>query len=151
MPALKPATGIARLVFNGTLESTPTAMVWHIQGGITPVAWSQNDLNLLVTNARASYVTQFGPRQAPLFTLGAVTAQDLTTEDGLSAIASGSTAGVRAGTALPANCALCVSWKTNGHFRGGRWRQCAQTVCCAFHGRRIVTSAVGIRARTSLA
>lgn len=124
MPALVLAPGIVRIVFNGLLSGQPTANVMHSQD----VSWSgahvtQAQLDATAAGWRAAWVANFNPRQSATdWVLSGVTAQDLGFLDGLMGVASGTTNGGRANPSLPANVAMCISWRVAMHYRGGHGR-----------------------------
>lgn len=123
MPALQPVPGIARVVVNGLFATVPVVNVMHFglsTGGGGPLA--QGVVDVIATGFRAAYVTRFIPLMNSSFTLNDITATDLTNNLGLVGTATGSTAGTLGGTALPANVAMTVSWKTGRHYRGGHGR-----------------------------
>lgn len=119
-----PVTNGLRIVVNGLLSGTPTANVMHARAaGSILVPPSQADLDAIAAYWRSAWAANFLVRQSTTdFLLGTVTVQDLSSNMGLIGSSAGSTAGSRAGLSLPANVAMCVSWRTNLHFRGGHCR-----------------------------
>jgi hypothetical protein len=62
------------------------------------------------------------PRLMNNYTLGNCIAQDLTNDTGLVGTSTGSDAGATAGTTMPNNAALVISWHIGRHYRGGHPR-----------------------------
>lgn len=118
------APGIVRIVFNGMLSGTPWAAVMHSQDvSFSGAHVSQAALDATAAGWRAAWVANFIPRQSATdITLGTVTAQDLGFLDGGLGTAAGTTAGGRANPSLPANCAMCISWRVAMHYKGGHGR-----------------------------
>lgn len=121
MAALLPAPGIARVVIHGSMGNAVTANVMHVRSS-TGDPWPAADLLALATGIRAAYVTNFIPRHSSTFHLKEVVAQDLSSDTGPISTFTGDTAGANGGVAFPAQVALCVSWTTDLHFRGGHCR-----------------------------
>jgi hypothetical protein len=124
MVAQQPAAGVLRVVFNGSLSGRPTANVMHwLRTSGVGSAYTQAQVDAVASGLRGAWVTNFNPRQSSNdWVLGTVTTQDLTSNVGLMGQLAGSSAGTRPGISLPANVALCVSWRVAIHYRGGHPR-----------------------------
>lgn len=121
MPALPAVPGTARIVIAQTLGSVAVANVLHAYGG-NGAGYSSAELTSLATTVRSSWVSNVIPLQDADLTLLDVVATDLSTDVGLAGTASGTTPGTAVGTSLPANVALCWSWKIANRYRGGHPR-----------------------------
>lgn len=124
MPALQLAPGVVRVVINGTLSGQPTAAVMHsYDPSYSGAHVTQGNLDATAAGFRAAWAAQFLTKQSSAdFVLLAATAQDLSFADGLIGTAGGSTTGAQAGSSLPANVAMCISWRVAMHYRGGHGR-----------------------------
>ena len=121
MPPLKPVMGVAKCIVLGEMSGVACVNIFHwAKGSRTP--FTQTELNTLASQLRAQYVSRFMEHIHPDYVLGSVEAIDLSTDEGLSGIASGSTPGTAAGAHMPANAAVCVTWKIGRRYRGGHPR-----------------------------
>lgn len=121
MPALVHVPGVARIVVKGLLGAGNVANVMHVYKG-SGTSWTQSELDTVTAGVRSAYVSRFLPLLGTTFSLKDVEGQDLTSEVGLFSTTTGSSAGAIGGVAMPAQVALCVSWKVAAHFRGGHAR-----------------------------
>jgi hypothetical protein len=121
MPALRFAPGVIRVVQQGSYGGVNCANVFHVTSNGSLV-YSLNDVQAAANGVRAAYVAQFQSFMSTQATIGNCVAQDLSSDVGAFAVATGATAGTDAATPGPANIALCLSWKTARHFRGGHAR-----------------------------
>jgi hypothetical protein len=118
---LEPVAGVARCVLNGRIAGQACVNVLHIRN-TSHGSWVQAEADQVATSLRAFWVTRFLPQQGSAFTFEDVTVTDLTTNVGVVGTMTGSNVGGNAATTLPANCAICVTWQTSRHYRGGHPR-----------------------------
>lgn len=123
MPALQPAPGVIRVVVEQSLGTTPVANVLHFRRSNTSQdPWEQDELDATCDVIRRAWVDNILPMQHSSLSLGAVVAQDLTSDMGLAGVAEGSDQGSITGTTLPANVAVCISVREQLRYRGGHGR-----------------------------
>jgi len=123
MPALAFVPGVCLVTWKGTLAGVNVANTFHVRDSTSLSAWTQADATDLATFMRAQFVTQYIPNITNSYTLTDCVVVDLTSATGVSATASGSTAGgITTATGLPSNIAACIGWKTALRFRGGHAR-----------------------------
>ncbi len=121
MVALPFVPGCAKVVVKQTLAGVNVFNVFHVDGGAGS-GWSATELGALATAVRNAWVTNVIPLQNSALTLNNVDAFDLASDIGPQASAVGSTVGTLAGSALPANAAICWSWTISRRYRGGHPR-----------------------------
>jgi len=122
MAPLPPLPGAVRIKINQTLGGVNLQQVQHAIRTGAQVAWTQADVNLLASNVRASWVTNFIPLQVTGLSLGSVVVEDLSSQTGPVGIAAGTTPGADAGAPLSSNAAACISWVISRRYRGGHPR-----------------------------
>jgi hypothetical protein len=109
-----------QVTVNGQINAMPWANVFHVRyPGTAPQV---TDLNALCTAMLSAWGTNFAPLVNTNVSLSGAVASDLTNASAAQGSASASTAGTRAGTALPNNIACCITWKINMRYRGGHPR-----------------------------
>lgn len=120
MPALPPAPGVVKIIVKQTLGGVNVFNVLHASAGDSS-GYTQDTLQRLATAVRSAWVTNVIPLQGSKMTLGDVTVQDLWADTAGEASQTGTTVGAQAST-LPANVAVCWSWKIARRYRGGHPR-----------------------------
>lgn len=121
MVALPPVPGTAKIVIKQSLAGVNVFNVMHAFTSSGQPA-TANDLTNLATAIRASWVANVIPLQVAQLALTDVTCTDLSSDTGPEATITGNTPGTAAATALPANVAICWSWKISRRYRGGHPR-----------------------------
>lgn len=122
MPAQQPATGIARVVVKGTASGQSIVNVFHVRKGLGTAAWSQAELDALVTLMESQFKTAFASSLNSNYSGDVVEAQDLTSNIGLFASISNTCNGTMGGANVPQSACCCITWRINRHYRGGHPR-----------------------------
>lgn len=118
----RPAPGIARVAFTGTFGNAKWANVMHVR--INPgSSLTQAIAQELANGMHNAYYSSFGPALALAWSLleTSVVVYDAGGQV-WEAVTASPAAGQDSGVPLSANVALCVSWKTNAYYRGGKPR-----------------------------
>ena len=85
--------------------------------------YAPGDLLTIATDFLSIWAANFFPLLSESLSLASATAKDLTIEDGAEAtFVPSPDSGAITGNVLPANVALCVSWKESLSYRGGHPR-----------------------------
>lgn len=121
MAALPPAPGVAKVIIKQAYGNVNVFNILHVAGPIA-ASWTAGGLQGLATSIRAAWVTNVLPLQASQLTLTDVQCVDLSSEVGEEGVATGSNTGGIATAGLPANVAVCWSWKIARRYRGGHPR-----------------------------
>jgi hypothetical protein len=120
MPPLPDAAAIVRVRVAGTVNSSPFNNLFHLQySGAAPTV---AQLNALCTSVLTAWQTNFKALCPSSVVLAGADAQDLTNASAATGAATDTTAGTRAGTAMPNSIAACITWKINNRYRGGHPR-----------------------------
>jgi len=120
MPPLPDAAAIVRVRVVGSVSGTTFNNVFHLQySGAAP---SVANLNALCTSVLTAWQTNFKSLCPSSVVLASADAQDLTNAAAATGLATDTTAGTRAGTAMPNSVAACITWKINNRYRGGHPR-----------------------------
>jgi len=120
MAPLPDAASIVRLRVAGTVNGAPFNNIFHLQySGPAP---SNANLNSLCTSVLTAWQTNFKSLCPSSVVLANADAQDLTNTSAASGTATDTTAGTRAGTAMPNSVACCITWHINNRYRGGHPR-----------------------------
>lgn len=123
MPALLPAPGVIRFAVHQDLLGAPIVNVIHARfappgsGAVT-----QAELDALCVDMVNSWTARLMPFLVVGLSLRQVTGVDLTADTAPSSSAPSAAVGGLNGQALPANCALVVSWPEALRYRGGHPR-----------------------------
>lgn len=120
MPAPLPVPNGGQVLIRGAIDGVTCNNVLHFSYTGSPLTTAQ--ANSIAATIRATWVTRFIPLVSVVYTLGNVEVRDLSSDVGVTGVASGSTVGTGTGQNLTSNVALCVSWKTAQHYRGGHGR-----------------------------
>jgi hypothetical protein len=113
--------GVARVSVVGTSAGVNIVNVFHVAS--VSGSWSQLDVNALATGMRAAFVNRFLSSLSTSYLLNTVTATDLSSINGRTGTATGSTPGTGGtGTSVPNSLAVVVSWQIARHYRGGHPR-----------------------------
>lgn len=121
MPPLQPVPHVLRVRLAGQIASvSPWNVLLHWNySGTQPTS---PQLNTICQAFADAWNVHLGPVHHTGVTLSTVEAWDLTSPDAAIGTAPVSHAGDLTGTALPAQVAVCVSWKVNYRWRGGHPR-----------------------------
>jgi len=107
-----------------TLVGTYGAAIWNniMYLSYTGGPPSSSDLGALGTNIGGAWNTNIAPLCSTSIGLVSVDCLDVGTDSGLDVNTSAAHPGTRAGTALTAQTACCVSWRVTQRWRGGHIR-----------------------------
>jgi hypothetical protein len=135
MPRLPNVPSHLRLRLIGLCNGIPWNSVQYAKyQGSAPTA---ADLLTVGTQVGSAWNSAIAQLVTPTTRLDQVAVEDLSSLDAATALATTSHPGLRAGTALPNNCALVASYKINARYRGGHprtyWPAGAQTDVTAGH------------------
>jgi len=120
MPPLPDAAAIVRVRVAGTVNAAPFNNLFHLQySGAAP---SVANLNAVCAAVLTAWQTNFKSLCPASVVLAGADAQDLTNAGAASGSATDTTAGTRAGTAMPNSVAAAISWRINNRYRGGHPR-----------------------------
>lgn len=120
MPALLPVPSTLRVKFSGIYGSVPWACLFHWQyAGGTP---GSSTITQLCAGFRSAWVAQIVPASNVIVRLTHTEAWDLNAPDGAYGSDTTQAAGTRTGQALPANVAVCGTWRVVYRWRGGHPR-----------------------------
>lgn len=118
----RPPSGVTRVAFSGTFNGTNWANVMHVKVNPSGVL-TQTIANELAIQLHNAYFYAWGPHLSLQWNL---LATDIVMfGDPGNVFEAGQTSpgsGQDSGLTLPANVALCVSWKTSAYYRGGHSR-----------------------------
>lgn len=120
MPPMADVANVVRLDLAFTINSVPggSRSFWHYSGG-TPTG---PNCQAWVNAVRPALVTNVIPLLTTATKLVGVKVSDLSSHSGASFQDLTSTAGSRAGSGCPANCAMMLNLVINNRYRGGKPR-----------------------------
>lgn len=121
MPQQEYVPGVIRVSMQGVANGVSIVNVFHLKGGTGVTGFTQADVDHVATTLANSYSTQFISRLHSAYTGSLCIAQDIGSIDGPTGTATLSGTGIATGQ-VPASAAICVSWKTGRHYRGGHPR-----------------------------
>src|SRR5215510_4613336 len=117
MPPLPTVPAAVKVILKGTTSGAAFEHVMHLRySGNPPLT---GDCASVATQVRAAWLTNLGPIHNPVVGIEEVEVIDLASNTGASGTNQTVASGSHAGTALPANVALVVSWHVNTRYRGG--------------------------------
>lgn len=124
MPALLPAPGVARVAIHQRLDNTVDMVnVFHVAAlaDSTP-GYSSDELAAIATAVGNAWGAYLMPQLSSDMRLNLVVVQDISSDTGFAASHVFDIAGSQAANALPANCAVVLSWPEALRYRGGHAR-----------------------------
>jgi hypothetical protein len=109
-------------VVNATLGGRQHVNVFHCIKTTSTADWTQAEINALATGFRTAYSNDFKSLLHADFALGDVIATDIGSFLGKVGVQTGTGTGSHAGSPMPNNVALGITWKVALHYRGGHPR-----------------------------
>lgn len=120
MPALPPVPNVLKVQFKGTYNTYPWLNGIYVQYNAGPAAVA--DLTFLAQAWDDDWGTHIGAHMSGGTVLTSVSVQDLHSADGAGVEPATTKTGAGGSSALPANVAICVSFKQSRRYRGGHPR-----------------------------
>ena len=123
MPALLPASKIARCVFRGTANATNIVNVFHISKDQTDVGgFSQAEIDALANAIAPIWTARLMPQLGAAYAAKEVVCTDLTSNFGVVGVKTMTGTGTGSSTNVPNSTCACITWKIAKHYRGGHPR-----------------------------
>jgi hypothetical protein len=148
MPAKPPVADVVRLAIKQTRATRTQVNICYVKATLKSGSFAmlQADVQAITDAVFTAWGGNIMPQLTTDTTLVEVDGTDLSGPTGATAIHTGSVAGGLAGTALPSNVALCVSWKESLHYRGGHPRSYMGGVSATFLAdvRHVTTTFQGV-------
>lgn len=130
MVAKLPASDVLRVAINMDFAGKPAVNILHAHVTLNGAFLLGGDqITTICEGIFNSWSARVMPALSSSLHLVSVDAVDLSSDLGGSGIHSGNTAGGQTTPALPANVALCVSWKEAIRYRGGHPRTYLAGIC----------------------